>query len=558
MKFVGKAWKLLVGIKDGLVLIFMLIFFGGLYAALSASPHRGSASRGALRLDLAGAIVEQPSVRSPLDAIGGGNSRTREYRVSELIHALDEAATDDHVQAVALDLDSFTGGGQTAITDVGAALDRFRRANKRVVAYATGYGDDGYQLAAHADEVWLDPLGAVLIAGPGGANLYYAGPAPAARHHRQRLSRRRVQVGGRALYPQRHVARGARGQPGARQRLVGHAGSRTSTRRGRARRSPLMSPTRPPSSPPRAATWRGRRSTRAWSTMSATAPPSAGAWPSSPAPTMTTCRAATAPSITSAWVDDHPASRSGGEIAVLTVAGTIVDGNAPAGTAGGDTIARNLERGLEHGNIKALVVRVDSPGGSVTASERIRRAILGGAGARHPGGDLDGLGRRVGRLLDLDRGRRHLRRALDDHRIDRRVRHLAELPGHAAKARHRRRRRDDDAALRPARSAARPLPRGEPAAPDGGRGDLPALHHARRQCAAPGAGAGQRDRPGPGLGRRHRPPARPGRPVRQFGRRHRRGGAARPSRAGRRASRLPRKGAGLARPPVRRRGARRR
>jgi protease-4 len=77
-----------------------------------------------------------------------------------------------------------------------------------------------------------------------------------------------------------------------------------------------------------------------------------------------------------AWVDDHPASRSGGEVAVLTVAGTIVDGNAPAGTAGGDTIARNLERGLEHGNIKALVVRVDSPGGSVTASERIRRAIL--------------------------------------------------------------------------------------------------------------------------------------------------------------------------------------
>ena len=50
-----------------------------------------------------------------------------------------------------------------------------RRAGKRVVAYATGYTDDSYQLAAHADEIWLDPLGAVLIAGPGGSNLYYAG-----------------------------------------------------------------------------------------------------------------------------------------------------------------------------------------------------------------------------------------------------------------------------------------------------------------------------------------------------------------------------------------------
>src|SRR5436853_1675200 len=174
MRFVGKAWGLLVGIKDGLVLILLLIFFGSLYAGRSASPHRGSASRGALRLDLAGAIVEQPTVRSPFDAVGGGRA-TREYRVGELIHALDGAAADYHVQAVALDLDNFAGGGQTAITDVGAALDRFRRAHKRVVAYATGYGDDAYQLAAHADEVWLDPLGAVLITGPGGENLYYAG-----------------------------------------------------------------------------------------------------------------------------------------------------------------------------------------------------------------------------------------------------------------------------------------------------------------------------------------------------------------------------------------------
>jgi protease-4 len=61
---------------------------------------------------------------------------------------------------------------------------------------------------------------------------------------------------------------------------------------------------------------------------------------------------------------------------VLTVAGTIVDGQAQAGTAGGDTIARLLLDELGKGRIKALVVRIDSPGGSVTASERIRSAIL--------------------------------------------------------------------------------------------------------------------------------------------------------------------------------------
>src|SRR4051812_1262687 len=374
MKFVSKAWKVLVGIKDGLVLIFMLMFFGGLYAALSASPHRGSASRGALRLDLAGAIVEQPSVRSPLDAVGG-TPATREYRVGELVHALDEAASDDHVQAVALDLDDFTGGGQTAITDVGAALDRFRHAGKRVVAYATGYNDDAYQLAAHADEIWLDPLGAVLIAGPGGSNLYYAGQlqrlgitanvyrvgafksavepytrngmSPEAREASQTLAnalwgswqqdvrqaRPRAQVAAYvANVPALVTAAGgdlARAALNA--GLVDHVGDRTAFGRRMAELAGADDDDLPGSY--RAIHYR-------------------------------------------AWVDDHPLRRGRGEVAVLTVAGTIVDGNAPAGTAGGDTVARNLERGLERGDIKALVVRVDSPGGSVTGSERIRRAIL--------------------------------------------------------------------------------------------------------------------------------------------------------------------------------------
>ena len=170
MKFAGKAWRLMVGIKDGLVLLFMLLFFGGLYAALSVSPYSDSAYEGALRLNIAGNIVEQPAEQDPLDLLGGG-SLTREYRLSELLTGLRAAETDDRIKAVALDLDVFTGGGQTAIANVGEALDRVRRAGKRVVAFSNGYGDDGYQLAAHADEVWLDPLGAVVIAGPGGSNL---------------------------------------------------------------------------------------------------------------------------------------------------------------------------------------------------------------------------------------------------------------------------------------------------------------------------------------------------------------------------------------------------
>jgi protease-4 len=65
-----------------------------------------------------------------------------------------------------------------------------------------------------------------------------------------------------------------------------------------------------------------------------------------------------------------------GPIGVVTIAGMIVDGKAGPGTAGGDTIAKQIEDGVRNKGIKALVVRVDSPGGSVLASERIRQALL--------------------------------------------------------------------------------------------------------------------------------------------------------------------------------------
>jgi protease-4 len=73
-----------------------------------------------------------------------------------------------------------------------------------------------------------------------------------------------------------------------------------------------------------------------------------------------------------------------GPIGVVTVAGEIVDGKARQGIAGGDSIADTIEKGLRDKDLKALVVRVDSPGGSVLASERIRQALLGARARKIP------------------------------------------------------------------------------------------------------------------------------------------------------------------------------
>ena len=173
MRFARAIWKLLVGIKDALVLIFMLMFFAVLYAGLSAKPDAGH-GEGVLALDLNGSVVEQPS---KAELVASGRRRQRATRISAARPRCRarEARTDDRVKAVALDLDGFTGGGQTALSDLSDAIRAVRSSGKPVLAYATGYTDDSYQIAAAASEVWLNPLGLVAVAGPGSQHLYYKG-----------------------------------------------------------------------------------------------------------------------------------------------------------------------------------------------------------------------------------------------------------------------------------------------------------------------------------------------------------------------------------------------
>src|SRR3546814_4749031 len=112
------AWKLLVGIKDALVLIAMLLFFGVLWAALSARPAPATISDGALLLDLDGTIVEQPAEVDPF-TVASGQPVSRQYRLRDLVRAIDAAKDDAKVKAIVLDLDHFQGGYP-------AALDRKR------------------------------------------------------------------------------------------------------------------------------------------------------------------------------------------------------------------------------------------------------------------------------------------------------------------------------------------------------------------------------------------------------------------------------------------------
>ena len=379
MRFVRAIWKVLVGVKDALVLIVMLMFFGGLYAALSSRP--APISDGVLVLDLKGTIVEQPSQAALTDVLSGAGG-IREYRLRDLVAALDNARTDDRVKAVALDLDAFAGGGQTAIGDLGEAVRRVRAGGKPVVAYATAYSDDSYQLAANASEVWLSPMGAVALAGPGGKNLYFKGlmdklgitanvyrvgtyksaiepftrsdMSPEAKENAQALAGALLETWRQHVATARpktavdaylrdpvaalNAAGGDLGKAAVAARLVDKLGERSAYE---ARLAALGG-----ADVERKGGYKAIR--------------------------------------LAAYVNDQVDRDSTGPIGIVTVAGEIVDGKAGAGTAGGETIARAIEKGLRDDGLKALVVRVDSPGGSAIASERIRQALLGARAKKIP------------------------------------------------------------------------------------------------------------------------------------------------------------------------------
>jgi protease-4 len=373
--FPRKVWHLLVAIKDGLALIFLLLFFVALFALLAGRPNASlPVSKGALVVDFDGVVTEQPSDVDPLAALSGG-AQLKELRTRDIVHALETAATDKRVTSVVLDLDRFLGGGQVSLAEIGTAVDKVRAAKKPVLAFATAYTTDSYQVAAHASEIWSDAIGGVAIAGPGGSRLYYKGlmdklgitahiyrvgtfksavepylrsdQSPEAKEADRayagvlwenwltdvRKARPKAKIDGFIADTAGAVKAAGNdlSKAGVEAGLIDKVGSRMAFSERVAEISGVYDDSRP--------------------------------WEYNAIPLEN-------------WVAANPPEEKGAAIAVVPVVGEIVDGETGGGSAGGDTIAEHILDAVADSGTKAIVLRVDSPGGSVLASEQIRQALL--------------------------------------------------------------------------------------------------------------------------------------------------------------------------------------
>lgn len=374
MNFIRGAWRFLVGVKDFAVLVLLALFFLGLWAAL----HTRSAARvpdgAALVLDLDGPVVDQASERSPLASIGGSAGGGSQIEVRDVVRAIDTARADQRIKLIVLQLDTFIGAGQANLQAIGASLKAFEKAGKPVYAYATAYTDASYYLAAHANHAWLDPMGGVLLTGPGGTNLYF----------KKALDKLDVdinvfRVGKYKSFVEPFTRTEASPEAKAAEQALVDGVWQSYRDDVHAVRPGVDLTADFADLPARIAAAHGDLAREALDAHLVDQVGTRVAFGRTIAGIVGQGDDKQPGAFNGITLDKYAtATKAGGSgpaVGIVYVSGDIVDGDAGAGTAGGDTIAKLVAKALTNDDIKAIVVRIDSPGGSVTASERIREAL---------------------------------------------------------------------------------------------------------------------------------------------------------------------------------------
>jgi protease-4 len=166
------------GINVTRLIIINVIFFAILaifLVTLLVGGHANSVDdKTVLVIAPEGALVEQYSA----DALSRAFARmsgdgVKQVQVRDLVRAIDAATTDSHISQIVLRTDKLQAGGFAALREVGAALDRFRAAGKPVLAWGVSLDQGQYYLAAHADKLYVDPQGGVMATGLANYRLFY-------------------------------------------------------------------------------------------------------------------------------------------------------------------------------------------------------------------------------------------------------------------------------------------------------------------------------------------------------------------------------------------------
>ncbi|MBM7341121.1 signal peptide peptidase SppA [Pantoea coffeiphila] len=388
------TWRGLNFVREfilNLFLILLILVGAGIWFQMNSSSTPAEVKKGALIVDLSGVVVDKPSVSNKFSKlgrqlIGASSDRLKENSLFDVVDAIRQAKDDSRITGIVLDLRSFAGGDQPSLQYIGKALREFRDSGKPVFATGDSYSQSQYYLASFANKIYLSPQGTVDLHGFATNSLYYKtlldklkvnshvfrvgtyksavepflrdDMSPAARdadscwvgelwqNYLNTLAANR-QITADQVFP------GARGVLDALQKVGGDTAQY-------AKESKLVDELASPS-----AVDQQLVKTFGWDKE--------------------------AKDYVGISIYDYPLNNtettqnnSKGNIAVIVANGAIMDGEETPGSVGGDTTANEIRQARLDDNIKAIVFRVNSPGGSVTASETIREELAAAKAAGKP------------------------------------------------------------------------------------------------------------------------------------------------------------------------------
>ncbi|MFQ2099036.1 signal peptide peptidase SppA [Aeromonas sanarellii] len=374
-------WRLLNFTRLMLVNLLFLLVVLVIAFSVGQSETPDTPIEGALTLNLSGVLVEQRTQTDPtvqlLRQMDSSDEQPSEIVLSDLLWAIKSAGDDDRIKALVLKPQGLQGASLSKLQEVAAAIDAFKESGKPVIAMADYYSQGAYLLAAHADHVLLNQSGAVLIEGLGVYQTYF----------KSALEKLNVTP---------HVFK------------VGTYKS-------------FVEPYTRDEMSPESKEANQRWLDQLWQSYVADVAEQREIEPDAVAPNKDhflellrkaggnaasyaldnglVDQLATRDEMTQAVIkevgesDDHGWKGVGlkeylaaipeqypqsgkDEVGLITASGAIMDGVQPAGTIGGDSLADLLAEARRDDQVKAVVVRVDSPGGSAFAAEQIRAELL--------------------------------------------------------------------------------------------------------------------------------------------------------------------------------------
>ena len=353
------TWRLLNFVREmvlNLFFIFLVLVGVGIWMQVSGGDSKETASRGALLLDISGVIVDKPDSSQRFSKLsrqllGASSDRLQENSLFDIVNTIRQAKDDRNITGIVMDLKNFAGGDQPSMQYIGKALKEFRDSGKPVYAVGENYSQGQYYLASFANKIWLSPQGVVdLHVEP----FIRDDMSPAAREADSRWIGELWQnylntVAANRQIPAQQVFPGAQGLL---EGLTKTGGDTAKYALENKLVDALASSAEIEKTLTKEFGWsKTDKNYRAISYYD--------------------------------YALKTPAD-TGDSIGVVFANGAIMDGEETQGNVGGDTTAAQIRDARLDPKVKAIVLRVNSPGGSVTASEVIRAELAAARAAGKP------------------------------------------------------------------------------------------------------------------------------------------------------------------------------